>query len=141
MTIEVLRQEDLPAYKELIDSCFGESNDLEAYKKYAQNGAYQILVAKSGSEGTIVGSVTRYSVELFTFGFQPCLMLFNVAVSPSCRKQGIGRQMMEQVIGDAKEEGYRSISLTCLDNAVPAHKLYESVGFVRMGSVKYQLDL
>lgn len=137
--IEVLQPEDLGGYKELIDACFGGSNEMEQYQKYRANESYRIDVVKNGHE--IIGSVTQYAVELFTFGFQPCLMLFNVAVKPEYRKQNIGTFMLRHVIETAKEEGYRSISLTCLEDAHPAHRLYESVGFQRTGSVKYHLDL
>lgn len=137
--IEVLQPEDLAGYKGLIDECFGGSNDMTWYQRYQANDTYRIYVVKDGNE--IIGSVTQYAVELFTFGFQPCLMIFNVAVKPARRKQKIGKLMMRHVIETAKAEGYHSISLTCLGDAHPAHRLYESVGFQRTGSVKYHLDV
>lgn len=139
MTIEILKSVDLKSYKELIDECFGSSNSIEQYEKYSENQAYKIYVVKE--ENLIVGSVTQYAIELFTFDFQPCLMLFNVAVKPAYRNKKIAQKLLEHVIEKAKSDGYRSISLTCLDSAYPAHKLYESVGFVKANSVKYQIDL
>ena len=137
--ITVLQEEELPAYKELIDDCFGGSNSIEQYERYRRNCEYQIFVVKDGRE--IVGSVTCLAVELFTFSFQPCLMLFNVAVKKEARRQGIAKRLLSHVIDYAREAGYHSISLTCLDSAVSAQKLYESVGFQRMNSLKYQLEL
>ncbi|MCL2851582.1 MAG: GNAT family N-acetyltransferase [Defluviitaleaceae bacterium] len=135
--VEILKYEDLVSYKALIDECFGSSNDLDQYKKYRENQAYTIFVVKDGEE--IIGSATQYAVELFTFGFQPCVMIFNVAVKPKHRNKNIAKELMEHIIENAKAEGYGSISLTCLDDAYPAHKLYESVGFKRANSVKYDL--
>ena len=34
MEIEILKPTDLKSYKELIDECFGTSNDLKKYQKY-----------------------------------------------------------------------------------------------------------
>ncbi|MBC8530836.1 GNAT family N-acetyltransferase [Gehongia tenuis] len=139
MKIEVLDLKDLAAYKALMDDCFGGSNPLERYQQYANRAGYTIWAAKDGER--IVGSVTTYAIDLFTFDFQPCLMLFNVAVLGAYRKQGIGRRLLELVIDKARKDGFRSISLTCLDDAYPAHRLYESVGFKRASSLKYDLKL
>lgn len=138
-TIEVLNKSDIASYKALIDNCFGGSNPLEQYQKYQQREEYTIWVVKE--KDTIIASVTQYAIDLFTFNFQPCLMLFNVAVLEQYRKKGIGKQMLSFVIQKAKEDGYRQISLTCLDSAAPAHGLYESVGFRKADSRKYVLDL
>ena len=139
MKIEVLKREDIVSYKELIDECFGSSNEIEKYERYCENKSYKIFVAMDGR--TVVGSVTQYSIDLFTFDFQPCLVLFNVAVRASHRNLLIAKTLLQHVIESAKQEGYKSISLTCLDTAVPAHKLYESVGFEKTGSVKYSMNL
>ena len=137
--IEKLEREDLTSYKELIDECFGQSNDISLYEQYEQNHEYTVWVVKDENE--IVGSVTQYAIRLFTFGFQPCLMLFNVAVRKAYRKNGIAKLLFEHIIATAQADGYKSISLTCLETAYSAHKLYESMGFKRMGSIKFELDL
>ena len=68
MKIEVLKREDIISYKELIDECFGSSNEIEKYERYYENKSYKIFVAMDGR--TVVGSVTQYSIDLFTFDFQ-----------------------------------------------------------------------
>jgi predicted N-acetyltransferase YhbS len=139
MKIEILQSCDLPSYKALIDECFGGEGDIEKYKSYSENAVYKIYVVKD--KGAVVGSATVYPIELFTFDFQPCLMLFNVAVKASHREQKIAKELLLYIMEEAKKEGYRSISLTCLDTAYPAHKLYESVGFKRTSSLKYNVNL
>ena len=59
----------------------------------------------------------------------------------SYRKQNIAKMLLEHIIENAKKEGCRSISLTCLDTAYPAHKLYESLGFEKANSIKFNLNL
>ncbi|WMJ23976.1 GNAT family N-acetyltransferase [Paludicola sp. MB14-C6] len=139
MEIERLQKEDILLYKDLIDGCFGQSTDIEQYQKYELNGNYDILVAKENNE--IMGSVTLYKIDLFTFDFQPCLMLFNVAVKQTHRRKKVAETLLNHVKKFAKDNGYRSISLTCLDDAYPAHKLYESVGFKKASSIKYNLSI
>ncbi|HWQ51198.1 MAG TPA: GNAT family N-acetyltransferase [Terriglobales bacterium] len=135
MTIEKLAVSDLPAYRALMDECFGNSS-VEGCKEC---DAYDIVVAKEG--GALLGSMTLYKIELFTFGFQPCLELFNVAVTACARGRGIGHALMDYAKEYAKEHGYKSISLTCLEEAAPAHRLYEAAGFKRAPSRKYALYL
>ncbi len=138
--IETLKKEELEQYKFLIDSCFDNSNSLETYKQsYSEGGQYVILVAKDN--GKMVGSITLYQIDLFTFSFQPALEIFNVAVLKEYRRQNIAKTLFNYVIEYATKNSFKSIFLTCLDTAYSAHKLYESVGFKKMSSVKYSLDL
>lgn len=139
MEIEILKKSDLKSYKNLIDECFDGSNDISEYEKYNPEANYKIVVAKDGEK--IVGSITFYKLDLFTFSFQPVLEIFNVAVLKDYRGQKIAKKLFDFVFDYAKENGYKSINLTCLDTAIPAHKLYESIGFIRTSSVKYSLYL
>lgn len=139
MVIEKLKKSDLSSYKELIDECFGGSNDLEKYKEYNPEANYQIVVIKDKNK--IIGSITFYELNLFTFSFQPSLEIFNVAVLKDYRRQKIAQKLFEYIINLAKNNGYKSICLTCLNTAIPACKLYESLGFVKANSVKYNLEL
>lgn len=140
MNIEKLKYEDLSSYKQLIDECFGESNSLDIYKeKYIENSNYEIIVVKS--DDMIIGSVTFIRLDLFTFDFQPSIEIFNVAVLPDYRNKKIAKSIFNYIITTVKKEGYKSVVLTCLDNAYDAHGLYESLGFIRTSSVKYKLDI
>lgn len=135
--IEYLQREDLPQYKVLMDECFGSSKALTHYQnRFDENRSdYRILAAKAG--GKLVGSVTFYKIDLFTFSFQPALELFNVGVLKAYRGNKIGQKLIEFVFDYAKQNGYNSVSLTCLDTAKDAHKLYEKMGFEKMSSLKY----
>jgi ribosomal protein S18 acetylase RimI-like enzyme len=96
-------------------------------------------VAKDSNK--IIGSITFYKLDLFTFSFQPVLEIFNVAVLKDYRGQKIAKKLFAFIVNYAKKNGYKSINLTCLDTAIPAHKLYQSVGFNRTSSIKYSLYL
>lgn len=137
--IEKLKYEDLNLYKDLIDNCFGSSNDISIYQKYNENSSYTILVYKINN--IIAGSITFYKIDLFTYSFQPAIEIFNVAVLDSYRGQNIATKIFNEVIQYAKDNNYGQIFLTCLADAYGAHKLYESLGFKKMNSVKYALNL
>lgn len=140
MDIEKLKYEDLDEYKNLIDDCFGNSNDIEYYKaNYNENNNYEIIVAKVDNK--IVGSITFIRLDLFTFSFQPILEIFNVAVLREYRGQKIAKKIFKYILDFAKNNNYKSIVLTCLDDAYDAHRLYESVGFSKTSSIKYKLDI
>lgn len=138
--IEELECNDIEQYKYLMDNCFGNSNDLEYYEKnYNKNDNYIILVAKDNDK--IIGSITLYKIELFTFSFQPAIEIFNVAVLKEYRRKNIAKTLMKYAIEYAKNNKFKSIYLTCLDTAYDAHKLYESVGLKKMFSNKYSILL
>lgn len=141
MIIEKLQVKDMNDYKELIDECFESSNNIEQYiNGYDYNSEdYSVLVSKIDNK--IVGSITFYKINLFTYSFQPVIEIFNVAVLKEYRGQSIAKTIFENIINYAKENNYKSINLTCLDTAYSAHKLYESVGFKKASSVKFNLYL
>ena len=82
-----------------------------------------------------------YKIKLFTFSFQPSIELFNVVVSKEYRRKNLGSMMLEYVIKYAKENGYNSIHFTCLENEKGVHKFYESMGFKKDNSRKYNMSL
>ncbi len=140
MIIEKLKKEELDKYKKLIDEAFDGSNDIEKYEEYDENSdIYEVLVLKEKNE--IIGTVTMYKIQLFTFGFQPSIELFNVAVSKAYRRKNLGSIMLKYVIEYAKENGFKSIHFTCLESEEGVHQFYESMGFVKANSRKYNMNL
>jgi len=138
--IKQLERADLANYKQLIDACFGSSESLEVYSEiFAEDKNYKIFVADL--RGQMVGAVTVVAADLFTFSNRPFLMLFDVCVLDEYRKSGVGLQLMEYVKAYGLENKYKSINMTCLESAIPAHGLYEKAGFVKTDSRKYSIDL
>ncbi len=52
-----------------------------------------------------------------------------LAVNPRMQKRGFARSIMMEVIDSAKDKGFKAVRLDALDCNVPAHRLYESLGF------------
>lgn len=51
-------------------------------------------------------------------------------VRPECRGKGVGRLIVDRLISDARQIGYRKLRLESLKFLTSAHALYRSVGFV-----------
>jgi ribosomal protein S18 acetylase RimI-like enzyme len=52
-----------------------------------------------------------------------------VGVLPACRRRGIGRQMVETLLGAAREAGVGQVTLEAIDRNAAARALYASLGF------------
>jgi ribosomal protein S18 acetylase RimI-like enzyme len=55
-----------------------------------------------------------------------------IGVDPRHRSKGVGRLLLRALIGEARKEGIRSISLS-VDPSNYAHQLYTDEGFVKVG--------
>lgn len=60
----------------------------------------------------------------------------NVAVFPECRRQGIGKALLERVFSLARDEGLSFVSLEVRESNTPAITLYEALGFKAEGKRK-----
>lgn len=56
-----------------------------------------------------------------------------LAVNPDYHGRGIGAQLVSEAISLAKANGMKAIRLDALASNLPAHKLYERLGFVYRG--------
>jgi ribosomal protein S18 acetylase RimI-like enzyme len=61
----------------------------------------------------------------------------DIAVDPQCRRQGVGRVLMERAINWAKIKGFPGVMLETQDNNVAGCHLYASCGFKLYGFDTY----
>ncbi|RJX22629.1 MAG: ribosomal-protein-alanine N-acetyltransferase [Ammonifex sp.] len=57
----------------------------------------------------------------------------NIAVHPSFRRQGIGRQILQDLVRRAVENGLNRMTLEVRPSNIAARKLYQKFGFVEKG--------
>jgi [ribosomal protein S18]-alanine N-acetyltransferase len=98
-------------------------------------------------DGTPIGAAWyRFGTEEHhAYGYiNPQTPELGIGLLKDHRSKGIGRQLINAIIATARREQVASLSL-CVDPANYALKLYESVGFVRVGesgtSCTYALKL
>jgi ribosomal-protein-alanine N-acetyltransferase len=59
--------------------------------------------------------------------------IHNLAVSPVCRRRGIGRSLLQAVIDEARQNRCSRVTLEVRVSNQTAQKLYQSLGFVAQG--------
>lgn len=65
-----------------------------------------------------------------------------VVVAKSCRRQGLGKQLMKAIFEDARRLKMRHLHLTARQSRRPAHQFYMSLGFMpRDGVSAYRLNV
>lgn len=75
----------------------------------------------------------RWSVEAED---SELLIIHLLGVHPMYSGQGVAKQMVQQVIKTAKENGIKTIRLDVLEGNIPAEKSYTKVGFTYLDTVQ-----
>lgn len=94
---------------------------------------FDVWIARS-LDGELLGSVTlrRRDGEALHEDTGPReLDLRLLGVSPSARRRGVGAALMRQAATSAAEAGYDAVVLKTQPNMLGAHRLYDSLGYVR----------
>lgn len=80
-----------------------------------------ILVAEI--EGKVVGNIF-FDIDWFP-------LIFGLAVRSDYRNKGIGRKLVETIVIEAKNKGYKSIDLLVRENRTELQNTYAHWGFVK----------
>lgn len=119
--------EDLEAIAE-IESLSGLSQwGIESYKSELARDENLFYVARS--EGKVIGFV-------FARLITPEIEIFNIAVLPDFRKQGIGRKLFETILELAVDRGCRECWLEVRESNLAARRFYEKLNFQNVGRRK-----
>ena len=119
-----LAKEHLPAVAELERQCFSEPWSEHALELFLEENA--VAMVSVSDDGTILG----YGSMLFVPDEG---QLVNLAVLPTARRQGIGKQILSALIEEAKTRGAETISLEVRVSNAAAIALYEHFDFRSVG--------
>ena len=122
MTVIPMEERHLAALAEIEKACFHAPWSAAMLREALGKGIF--LVAEQ--DGAAVGYVGCQTV--LDEGY-----ITNVAVSPDCRRQGIGRALVAALKARAAEAGLAFVTLEARASNAPAIALYEGAGFRRVG--------
>lgn len=122
MTVVPMEERHLAALAEIEKACFHAPWSVDMLREELGKGLF--LVAEQ--DGTAVGYAGCRTV--LDEGY-----ITNVAVSPDCRRQGIGRTLIEELKKRAAQSGLSFITLEARASNAPAIALYEGAGFRQVG--------
>lgn len=135
-----VEQRDLPHVYALIGACYEEFGftlnlgdeceqhlrDPRAYFR-AHGGDYWVVRDEGG--------ITRATAALYLHSEQapPVAELKSMYVDHAWRRRGLGRTLTSMVMNEARQRGCAVMELWSDTRFVPAHRMYESLGFMRFG--------
>jgi ribosomal protein S18 acetylase RimI-like enzyme len=90
--------------------------------------ARQLLVAEVDG-GQLAGTVDVLMVTNLTHHGRPWAVVENVVVAEGHRRRGIGRALLQQAMGQARQAGCYKVQLTSGKLRTDAHPFYRSLGF------------
>ena len=121
--------EDAGAVEQVEKACFAMPWSRESFWREAANENTLYLLAVD-EEAPQKEQVIGYVGCWISFGEG---QITNVAVVPPCRRQQVGRRMLERLITMVKERGVTALTLEVRPSNLPALSLYRQFGFREAG--------
>ncbi len=125
MTVVPMAERHLAALAEIEKTCFHAPWSKKMLREELGKGIF-LVAERDGQAVGYVGCQTVLDEGYIT----------NVAVSPDCRRQGIGRALIEELAQRARAQGLSFVTLEARASNAPAIALYEGAGFDRVGMRK-----
>ena len=83
---------------------------------------------------SILAELSNRTVGYILFWILPdAIDIHNIAVHPDYRRRGIARALLSEVIGDARQQSLRRVTLEVRRSNVQAQMLYRRLGFAMTG--------
>lgn len=127
ISIEKMRAAHIEQIAELEKTCFPDPWSANSIVSELENPLSLWLVAVE--DGRVLGYVGSQAV----LGEAD---MMNLAVSPTERRRGIARTLVEALCAALFEKGNHCLSLEVRFSNMPARSLYEKLGFVQVGCRK-----
>ncbi|MGV1952713.1 N-acetyltransferase family protein [Agrobacterium vitis] len=100
---------------------------LAAFRRIAASSNEVLYVAER--DGAVVGTFQTMITTTLTGRGSSSMIVEAVQTRADCRGQGIGAQMIEFCLEQAREQGLRQVQLTSNAMRLDAHRFYERLGF------------
>ena len=141
ITIRRARREDIgPIVAMLADDPLGGPREriedplpqsyFAAFEQLARDPNIQLVVAEDG-EGAVVGCLQLCVLPGLSSQGASRGLLEDVRVAKHCRSRGIGEQMVQWAVAEARGRGCKLVELLTHNTRVDAQRFYERLGFAR----------
>ena len=127
MLLDFYRKE---ATMEMLRRCF----------RYAVNHPEQIIIYLAEIDGAAAGTASLHMGHYSTWNDDFYGHVEDLVVDPHYRDRGIAEALLKVIMETAREHNLGRLELNCLNDNLPARKLYEKMGF-KTDSVVYEHSL
>ncbi len=124
LSLADFQEADLPGILAIERASFRHPWSAEAFRAEARNPIARVRVLRHAS-GRVLGYV------VFRL-YEQAVHLLNIAVDPACRRRGLGRRLLQEVVREARRHGLPWVVLEVRVSNEPAQRLYEAFGFRRV---------
>ncbi|MCD9086629.1 GNAT family N-acetyltransferase [Stenotrophomonas sp. SY1] len=136
ITVRQATPQDLEPVAVLFDQYrqfYGQPADLALARTFMSDrlaeGSSLVLIATDQADKTL--GFTQLYPMFDSVGATRSFVLYDLFVSPTARRQGVARTLMEHAVATARELGAGRVELQTAKDNLPAQRLYEGLGWVR----------
>jgi ribosomal protein S18 acetylase RimI-like enzyme len=103
---------------------------LQAFEKVERDPNIQLVVAE-GEGGEVIGCLQLCILPGLSSQGASRGLIEDVRVAKHCRSRGIGEQMVQWAVAEARAKGCKLVELLTHHTRVDAQRFYERLGFAR----------
>lgn len=127
--IAMLADDPLGGQRERIEDPLPQAY-FDAFERVARDPNIQLVVAENG-EGAVIGCLQLCILPGVSSQGASRGLLEDVRVAKHCRSLGIGEQLVQWAVGEARARGCKLVELLTHHTRVDAQRFYERLGFAR----------
>jgi ribosomal protein S18 acetylase RimI-like enzyme len=127
--VGMLADDPLGSARERIEQPLPESY-FKAFEALDRDPNIELVVAQDG-EGAVVGCLQLCILPGLSSQGASRGLIEDVRVASHCRGRGIGEQMVQWAVGQARVKGCKLVELLAHHTRVDAQRFYERLGFAR----------
>jgi ribosomal protein S18 acetylase RimI-like enzyme len=101
-----------------------------AFEAVERDPNIQLVVAQDG-DGAVIGCLQLCILPGLSSQGASRALIEDVRVASHCRSRGIGEQLVDWAVGEARGRGCRLVELLTHNTRVDAQRFYERLGFAR----------
>ena len=127
--IAMLADDRLGAARERLEDPLPQAY-FDAFERVVRDANIQLVVAEDG-EGAVVGCLQLCILPGLSSQGASRGLLEDVRVASHCRSRGIGEQLVQWAVTEARAKGCKLVELLTHHTRVDAQRFYERLGFAR----------